>query len=830
MDRSIRNCFLNPLDSYTPIPFWFWNNALEENEIKRQIHDFKDKGVMGFVIHPRIGIPKEIEYLSGRFMELVKFAVEEASNLNMKVVLYDEAMYPSGSAHGMVVKNNPEYASRGLKIVNYPLRNCREITIDLEEGEKIISAFTAVMTDDKKIERSSIGKVSLDDKVFNCDLCSPENMFLLVCIETFSRGTIRGIHFDEDDGDIFAPPSGDLLNPKAMEKFIELTHDRYYGCLGKYFGSTIIAMFTDEPCILGRNSKRGLQPWTEDFLSWYLALGNKEEDLPLLWYDGGEGTEEVRKAYKKAVNKKLEETYYKPISNWCREHNIALTGHPEKSDEIGFLKYFHIPGQDLVWRWVAPENNKGITGEHSTMTKCSSDAARHSGKLRNSNECFGCCGPDGRQWAFNAADMKWYFDWLFVRGVNLVYPHAFFYSIEGSKRLGERPPDVGPNNIWWPHYKKFSDYIKRMCYIMTDSYNTTSIAVLCKEDFLPWKIVKNLYENQIEFNYLEDNLLAEACTIENSEILIQKQRYKILIIEDVHMLTKSLCERINEFTSCGGKVILFNPENKEHDLTEACEIHNIDEVIEMLDNLIKRDVLMIPGSSDLRVSHVIKNKLHFYYLVNEGASEIIGDIRLSAVGSIEKWDPWKGTAEELCAKSISEDGIVVSVSLGFRESVMFCIDSEKSPKLLKGKSTHIYEEHLLENLTSWMVKLPDESKKSVVLDSWTNWEGFEDFSGSMCYGSSFHIHSLKGTNRVLVDLGEVHEICELYLNDAYAGVRLWPPYRFDITGYIKSGENTVTVKITNTLANKIEKTRIKSGLLGPVRVLKVYDCPAEFRD
>lgn len=32
----------------------------------------------------------------------------------MKVMLYDEAMYPSGSCHGQVVQENPEFASLGL--------------------------------------------------------------------------------------------------------------------------------------------------------------------------------------------------------------------------------------------------------------------------------------------------------------------------------------------------------------------------------------------------------------------------------------------------------------------------------------------------------------------------------------------------------------------------------------------------------------------------------------------------------------------------------------------------------------------------------------------
>lgn len=92
MSDQLKTAFLHPLDEFTHIPFWFWNNALDETEITRQIEDFHSKGINGFVIHPPIGIPEDIPYLSDRFMHYVKYAVSEAARLDMKIVLYDEAM------------------------------------------------------------------------------------------------------------------------------------------------------------------------------------------------------------------------------------------------------------------------------------------------------------------------------------------------------------------------------------------------------------------------------------------------------------------------------------------------------------------------------------------------------------------------------------------------------------------------------------------------------------------------------------------------------------------------------------------------------------------
>ena len=104
--------------------------------------------------------------------------------------------------------------------------------------------------------------------------------------------------------------------------------------------------------------------------------------------------------------------------------------------------------------------------------------------------------------------MKWYLNWLFVRGVNLIYPHAFYYSVRGQ-RGDERPPEVGMHNPFWPQYHKLSDYIKRMCCLNTDSVNMARVAILCSEENLSWKLAKPLYTNQIEFNYLERELLTD---------------------------------------------------------------------------------------------------------------------------------------------------------------------------------------------------------------------------------------------------------------------------------------------------------------------------------
>ena len=319
MYQRLLDAFLHPADEFSPMPFWFWNDELTEAEITRQIDDFRAHGVAGFVIHPRKGLPGTIPYLSDRYMHYVRHAVDEADRRGMQVVLYDEAMYPSGAAHGLVAAENPAWASRCLWMEQHDA--------SIPAGEDIVAACAAHVAEGRV---SDITLLSPEEGVF---AAAKDGRTLLIFREGFSGGTIRGIHENEDDGEINAPKSADLLNADAVQAFIRITHERYYSALAAHFGKTVIAMFTDEPDIKGRNARRDAIAWTEGFLS---EFGDAAM-LPHLFL---EGDAEVRRHYRQVVNARMVRTYYQPLADWCEAHGIALTGHPAKGYDIGLLKVF----------------------------------------------------------------------------------------------------------------------------------------------------------------------------------------------------------------------------------------------------------------------------------------------------------------------------------------------------------------------------------------------------------------------------------------------------------------------------------------------------------
>jgi hypothetical protein len=596
----------NPPREFSQAPFWFWNDALSEKEIARQMQDFCDHGVYGVVIHPRAGLPRDIGWMSERMIHYLRFAIEEAARKNMWIVLYDEGMYPSGSSSGQVVAQNPAFRPRGL------------FAIDLEESKPGQEKFGFRIGDD--------GMPTLDrGQNLLAVVKRRKNGHRIAIMDRFIRpgySLIRGLHFLEDNParrpnkrEVAEnmPPLADILNPEAMACFIRLVYQRFYDEFGMHFGKTIKAVFTDEPSFFGKRAERGAIPGNTEVLKHVNRWLNYDftPHLPALWFRDEPDASQHRQAYDRALQARLEETYYRPISQWCQAHNIELTGHPAAPDDIGQLRYFQIPGQDIVWRYIEPGKANALEGAQSTQAKCASSAMIHLGRRRNSNEY---CGAYGHNFTFR--EMKWLANWLLVRGCNLLYPHAFYYSVRGP-RIDERPPDVGPNNVWWGDFHTFAQATSRLCWLNTDSQHHCEIALLGLNDRLPWRAAKCCFQRQLDFNYLEARHLWEDAEITEEGIMLAGMHYKALILS---VAPPAQAQAALNKLDQAGRLINWGEHDSEDDLLSA------------LNQLVSKDVRISPANRDIRARHVIKGGVHFYILFNEGEKDATVRIQLGVTG------------------------------------------------------------------------------------------------------------------------------------------------------------------------------------------------------
>ncbi len=144
------------------------------------------------------------------------------------------------------------------------------------------------------------------------------------------------------------------------------------------------------------------------------------------------------------------------------------------------------------------------------------------------------------------------------------------------------------------------------------------------------------------------------------------------------------------------------------------------------------------------------------------------------------------------------------------------------------KTTDLPEPIRLDTL--WQLNFDDEAGKDrkVKLGSWT--EIRPDYSGTASYTTRFNLPggALNAHRQWHVDLGTVHEVARIEINEKLLELLLWPPYTQDLTPYLRTGTNQLKVLVSNTLANKHGQVKA-SGLIGPVTLNAKHYRKLEFK-
>jgi Glycosyl hydrolases family 2, sugar binding domain len=132
------------------------------------------------------------------------------------------------------------------------------------------------------------------------------------------------------------------------------------------------------------------------------------------------------------------------------------------------------------------------------------------------------------------------------------------------------------------------------------------------------------------------------------------------------------------------------------------------------------------------------------------------------------------------------------------------------------------------------------------LAPWTEHElpGVRFYSGTATYSTTFKAPDswFQPGRRLLLNLGDVRDVAEVFLNGKRLGVVWKPSYQVDATSALRAGENRLEIRVTNEWTNRILGDRLAqpeerilgdtgpqfgrgprepeiSGLLGPVRIL-----------
>ena len=113
------------------------------------------------------------------------------------------------------------------------------------------------------------------------------------------------------------------------------------------------------------------------------------------------------------------------------------------------------------------------------------------------------------------------------------------------------------------------------------------------------------------------------------------------------------------------------------------------------------------------------------------------------------------------------------------------------------------------------------------LGDWSTLGILHNYSGGVRYRTSITLTEVEAAASCELDLGKVVATAEVHINGKKAGVRVAPPWKLDVSGSLRAGENTIQVLVYSTLSNHYQtipsryRGKPEAGLFGPVRLTAV---------
>ncbi|NUU79151.1 glycosylhydrolase-like jelly roll fold domain-containing protein [Paenibacillus xylanilyticus] len=868
------------------LPF-LWQHGEEERVIREEMARVHEAGIGAVCVEAR----PHPDFLGPKWWTDMDIIMDEARKRGMKVWLLDDDHFPTGHAAGKV-KEAPEELHRlflGERYIDTigPAQGASFLidtllmaglrpTVSLNQNASSHNKLVAVVA----VRRNPTDGTLLSEYIDITEFVNNGTLYWDVP-DGYWRMFI--ISENREGG---SKAQEEYLNPLVRESvqiLLDTVYEAVYERYKEDFGKTFAGFFSDEPGFYNDkttfdfNSKPGKQevslPWSNE-VSVLLeqALGEDyRKHLYLLWQDVGGKSNIVRYTYMNIVSKLYADNFCNQIGTWCRARGIEYIGHVLEDNNVharlgpGAGHFFRsLWGQDMsgidvvLWQIVPGFDEMSFRttfGEtdseffHYGLAKLGVSLGHIDPKKQGRTMCelYGAYG-----WTEGLKLMKWLTDHMLVRGVNYFVPHAFTPK---SFPDPDCPPHMyaGGKNPQYRYYRYLNQYMNRMSHLISGGRHVASAAVLyhaeaewAGESMYFQKPVKALMQRQIDCDVLPIDVLLEGANVIEGRLHVHQEDYRCLIVPYSEALPAAMLQRLVQFVEQGLAVRFVDglPARSSEGLEVSNELQRLASHMNVkvlsLDKLAQD--LVADGHFDIQVDnfqpylrnyHYIHDELDVFMFFNESPFDTVRTkVVLPVEGDVYAYDAFLNRLNSLSSRET--DFKALSLVLKPYESII----------LIQGKGLECYAQNPLYIEKEKMKVMDFEAEWTVStavaehypyfvewgkLNTLTNMslpDYLPHFSGTFRYETEFEWN--ESVTQVHLDLGEVFETAEVWLNGEHVGVRICPPYRLEVSGLLNKGINNIAIEVTNTLV-KDQRDFLSafaqqepSGLIGPVTFLTSF--------
>ena len=586
--------------------------------------------------------------------------------------------------------------------------------------------------------------------------------------------------------------------------------------------------------------------------------------------------------YRQTLGDLAIDNHFRLFRDNAHAHGLGI--HPESGgphavpiDAQRCLGWDDIPMSEFwAWSWM-----HRIGDENRFFVKQPASAAHTYGHRITQDEGFTTIGPNWQETLWD--NLKPSFDKALCEGMNRLVWHAFVCSPDETGIPGQQyfaGTHLNPKVTWWEKSAPFFSYINRCQWMLQQGRFTADVLYYYGDHVPNFAQLKKSDPAHVLPGYDYDVITAEAlierATVRDGKIFLPDgMNYRVLVLPGRDAISLPVLRKLKELVAAGATVIGPQPvrgeTGKDFASTDA-RVAALGQELwhgkvangRVIADRTAREVLLADGvkpdcefldtdRSALDYIHRTTEDAEIYFVANRSNSAATATVafRITAKAP-ELWNAVTGQ-RTFAHASVEKDGRTF-VPLDFAPCgscfVVFREPASAHPAVALLNRVEL--KSFQEISGPWNVSFDPAWGKPPALqfDSLVSWTtrpepGIKFYSGTAVYEKTFDLAPTwpltNQTSRLLLDLGEVHELAEVTVNGKSCGIVWCPPWRVDVTQTVKPGENNLRIAVVNFWPNRLigdaglpagqrlTRTNIrkltadvplmKSGLLGPVQLL-----------
>ncbi|MFN3620387.1 glycosyl hydrolase [Sphingorhabdus sp.] len=537
--------------------------------------------------------------------------------------------------------------------------------------------------------------------------------------------------------------------------------------------------------------------------------------------------------WRQTLSELLTDGLYRTLADVAHERGLKVYGEaledkrPMLGDDLAMRSFADIP-MAALWTW---QKGNSVRSTLIGDIRGAASVAHVYGKPIVAAESMTAVNTP---WGFAPPDLRPFIDTAFVNGVNRPVIHTSVHQPLDDRQPGLSLLIFGQyfnrHETWADMAGAWVDYMARTGYMLQQGVYHADVAIFTGEDIPVTAQFASSVPSELPtanaYDFVNAKMLTDALRVENGEIVsLGGTHYRALYLgKHARWMTFPTLRRISKLAGAGATIIGERPEGTPSLADDADEfaklaaaVWSLPSVIDTTDltlglkhATIAPDFTFSGGSADSDIPFLhrrLSDGGSVYYIVNRRDQTETVEARFRVTGLVpEYWDAVSGTARPL---SFRADGAftLVSLKLEAHESgfVVFRKPADRRIRMVPDTKWEVVGQFE----GPWHVSFQQGrgAPKSLALPELSPLNanenfGVRHFSGVATYTTSFRSPAALHRS-VWLDLGQIGDVAQVFVNGEPAGTSWWKPYRIDISRHLRRGNNTLEIRVANLWVNRL---------------------------